>query len=528
MNVHDKPEAAAVASESRKFLKTGDEFKKSLQDGRVVYYLGEQIEDVTKHFATAGGIQQIAEIYDDQYNGPGQSKLTYTRDDGQLVTTSYMVPHTREDLAKRRDGIKHVARKTWGTHCRGIDMISCFPVGMIGYLPTFQKHCPELVENIVNYRKYAEENNIYLSETIVDPQGYRGRSGGTTPDTKPPHRAVARIVKENSKGVWISGLKGVGTVAPQCNEILVGSFHPPAPDESFWTYIPANAPGVRMFCREVVHRPGSSTYDHPVAARGEEAEAMVVFDEVFVPRERLMSLRSPELASVNFFNKWAAYSHWYTFVRSVAKAELYAGLAQVIIEVLELEHIPLVRQRVSEIIQFAQILQGMCIASEAEAKLSEGDVLIPEGSTITAGRIFAMENLPWVLHLLRDLCGQGLILRFSEKDLSQKAAFGQQFSWFLDTQHVTANEKNLLMNLVWDVAASEHSTRSMIFEEQNALNAPLLRERMFGEYDRAETSKFVRDYINLPPAPPKASLAPLLNQQTSLGGGGHRAFAGGI
>lgn len=187
------------AAKKTKFLKSGAEFKKSLQDGRVIFYQGEQIDDVTA-FRDGGGIDQIAELYDEQFTEPGQSKLTYTREDDQLVTTSYMVPHTREDLVRRRDGIKYVARKTWGTHCRGIDMISCLPVGMLGFLPTFRKHCPELAENIVNYRKYAEENNLYLSETIVDPQGFRGRSGGTTPDTPPPDRAVARITREDKKG----------------------------------------------------------------------------------------------------------------------------------------------------------------------------------------------------------------------------------------------------------------------------------------------------------------------------------------
>jgi 4-hydroxyphenylacetate 3-monooxygenase len=282
-----------------------------------------------------------------------------------------------------------------------------------------------------------------------------------------------------------------------------------------------------MFCREVVHHVNANEYDHPLTSRGEEAEAIVAFDNVFIPRERVMALRSPELASVNLFNKWAAYSHWYTFVRTVAKAEMYAGLAQVILEVLELENIPLVRQRVGEISEFAQILQGMCLAAEETAQMSEGGVLVPNSTVVTAARVYALNTLPWILHLLRDICGQGLLLRFSEKDLEQQAAYEQKFSWFLDTQHVSARDKNLLMNLVWDVAASEHSTRSLLFEEQNSLNAPLLRERVFGEYDRSEHANFVRNFINLPPAPTREKRAPQLNQQTSLGGGGHRAFAGG-
>ncbi|SDI29920.1 4-hydroxyphenylacetate 3-hydroxylase N-terminal domain-containing protein [Paraburkholderia phenazinium] len=485
------------------FLKSGEEFKQSLRDGRVVLYQGEEIDDVTTHFATAGGIAQIAEIYDEQQDEGSEGLLTYQRPDGNLAAMSYMAPRTKEDLARRRNGIKYVAQKTWGTHCRGLDMIASFPVGMLGYLPSFKKHCPEYAENIVSYLEYAEQNNLYLSETIVDPQGFRGRAGGTAVDLVPPERAVMRITKENSKGIWISGVKGVGTVAPQCNEIFVGSLHPPTPDEALWAFVPANAPGIRMFCREVVHRPGTSAHDHPLTSKGEEAEAMVAFDNVFIPRERVMAARTPAIANAGFFNLWTVYSHWYTLVRIEAKAELYAGLAKVILEVLELEHIPVVRQRVSEIVQFAEIIRGMCLASLETATMSEGGLLVPGSTALAAGRVFAMEKLPRILHILRDLCGQGLILRFHEKDLAQHAAFGQKFEWFLDTQRVSAAHKNVLMNLVWDVAASEHATRSLVFEEQHALSEPLLRDTIVRDYDYSEHANLVRNYIGLPPAPLK-------------------------
>ncbi|TCP32801.1 4-hydroxyphenylacetate 3-hydroxylase-like protein [Sphingomonas sp. BK235] len=306
-----------------------------------------------------------------------------------------------------------------------------------------------------------------------------------------------RIVRESAEGIWISGIKGVGTVAPQSNEIFVGSLNPPAPDEAFWAYVPANADGVKIFCREIVSRPGASAYDHPLTSKGEEAEAMVVFDNVFVPRWRIMAAKVPELATAGFFNRWTSYSHWYTLVRLETKADLYAGLAKVIMEVLGLEHIPLVRQRVSEIVQFAEILRGMSLASIETADISDGGLLLPGSNALAAGRVFAMEKLPRVLHLLRELCGQGLILRFERHDLEAEATFGEKFSWFLDTQRVTAEQKNLLMNLVWDVAASEHSVRALVFEEQHALSEPLLRDRLVLDYDYAESASLVRRTVGL-------------------------------
>ena len=136
--------------------------------------------------------------------------------------------------------------------------------------------------------------------------------------------------------------------------------------------------------------------------------------------------------------------------------------------------------------------------------MSENGVMTPHHNIVTAGRSYAQQNLPWILHILQDICGQGLILRFDEADLETPAAFGKNLSWFLDTREVPAREKNLIMNLVWDVAASEHSTRSKLFEESNALNVPFLKERLYGEWDRTELLQEVRHFIGLAPAPDRA------------------------
>jgi 4-hydroxyphenylacetate 3-monooxygenase len=492
---------AQSRQEEKTFVKSGAAYLESLRDGRAVYYKGEQIEDVTEHVATAGGARTIARLFDAQLAPESSGILTYRREDGARVTAAYMPPREKPDLVFRREGIEFLARQTFGTYGRGIDMIATLPIGMISQLPTFERLCPEFSENIGAYRAYAEENNIHLAEVIVDPQGYRGRGSGTSPETAPPERAAARIVRESDDGIWISGIKGVGTAAPQANEMLVGSFHVPHAAESFWVIVPVNAPGVRMYCRELTHQPGANAYDHPLDSHGEELEALVAFDEVFVPRDRILAARVPELHGVNFYNVWARFEHWYTFVRVMAKAELLAGLAQLVVDTLELGDIPVIRQRIGNILEFAQVCRGMAIAAEELAQPSEGGLLVPDHNVVTAGRSYALTHLPDVLHTIRDICGQGLILRFSEADFDVPAAFGKNLDWFLDTRNISAREKNLVMNLVWDVTSGAHATRSLLFEESNALNVPFLKERLYGEYDRSAFVDDCRHFIGLGKAP---------------------------
>ena len=256
-------------TETQALLRTGGQYVKSLQDDREVYYKGERIEDVTTHLATGGGIGRSPPSTTSS-SSPGAERPDVRSRRRRARHRAYLVPRTKDDLRFRREGIKHVARRTWGTHGRGIDMIATLPLGMLGELPSFKRECPEFAENIHWYLTHTEENNIHLGETIVDPQGFRSRAAGTPPEAMPPERATARIVKEDSTGIWISGVKGVGTAVPQANELVLGCFHPPLDEESFWVYVPVDSPGLKMFCREVVHRPGStptSTRSHRAARR---------------------------------------------------------------------------------------------------------------------------------------------------------------------------------------------------------------------------------------------------------------------
>jgi|RhiMetdeSRZDD1v2_1073273.scaffolds.fasta_scaffold425062_1 4-hydroxyphenylacetate 3-monooxygenase len=485
----------------RTFLGGAAGYLASMRDGRQVYYKGELIDDVVEHPATAGGIATLADVFEDQLRPGTQDLLSYVREDGARVTASYFLPRTKDDLRWRREGIEYVARKTFGVYGRGIDMISTSVIGLVSEHPKFRRACPEFAENIFAYREYAEENNLHLAATIVDPQGYRARASGTADTELPPERATLRIVRESDKGVWISGVKGVGTAAPQANEIIVGGFHTPLDEESIWAVVPANADGIRMYCREIVHQPGASTRDHPLDALGEEMEAIVCFDEVFIPRERIFAMKNRTVHGVNFYNVWARHEHWYTFVRLMAKAELLAGLAQLVVDTLELGEIPVVRQRVAKVFEYAQILRGIAIAAEETAQLSEGGVLVPDEALMSAGRAYGLHHYPEILHTLQDISGQGLIFRFSDEDFDSPAAFGQNLGWFLETRSVSAKEKNLVMNLVWDATGSSHATRAKLFEESNALNVPLLLERVYNEYDRARAMDQCRYAIGLGPAP---------------------------
>lgn len=499
------------------FLRNGDEYRASLHDGREVWYQGEPVEDVTTHFSTAGGVDLIARAYDEQRSEPTRDILTFVRDDGARISKAWMVPRTREDLRSRREAVEHLAQSYFGVFGRQMDMIATTQVGMAAFEHLIREHSPEYAANILPYIRWAGENNIMLAAPIADPQGWRtrgsalGRRGVPTFDTSGVEETESdvdlhidgkvipgalRVVRESDEGVWISGAKVVATVAPQCNEMIVSNvaLPDPTPEGAFWMLVPVGSDGVRLVCRETTVHAESSFHDHPLASLGEELDALVLFEDVFVPRWRICSYRWTDIGK--HYGKIAGLEHWHTLTKLAVKAELFVGLIQLVCDGIGISHRPGVRQLIAEVIEYAQIVRGMVLASEERALLTESGVLWPDWNVVTAGRSYALSRHPQIVHIVQELCGQGPILRWSAKDLDHPE-LGPRLEWLYEGSAISARDKNLLMNLVWDLTTSSHAGRVRLFENVNGFPVPYLRERMYLEYDRKPAMDFIQRFLGI-------------------------------
>jgi 4-hydroxyphenylacetate 3-monooxygenase len=491
-----------------KYLKTGDMFKDSLKDGRTVYYKGELIPDVTTHPATSGGIDIMAKIFDAQHNPETQDILTYKNSAGERVSTAWMIPRTKEDLVTRRGVTDFIAWETFGVFGRPFDLAPLVPIGMAANLSAFRAKRPEYAENILHYIDYAQKNNLMGPEVLVDPQNDRSKAAaggarmfddelGTKIKGGESTPALLRVVKETSEGIYISGAKAVGSISSQGNEMILSNLMRPGllPEESLWLAVPINAPGIHIVCRETVSSDPAGAFDHPVKSRGEEMDSFLIFDNVFVEKWRIFNYGVPELNEL--YGAVVLGAHWHILSRLATKAEMYAGAAQLIVEVLGTGKIPGVRSIVSEVIQYAQTLRAYVLASEGLAKPTKDEVMWPDVNMLTAGRLHGINHYPQIIHHLQELCGQGLVMRFSEQDYAHPY-IGGKLEELLFGRDMTSKQKNLLMNFIWDITTDSHAGRIGLFENVNALPAPLLRERLYHEYDRTGSMDRIRKSIGLP------------------------------
>ena len=84
-------------------LKTGEQHLDSLRDGRRVYIGDELVEDVTTHPAFRNAAQSFAMIYDRKRDPENIDVMAYEDEDGELSTSWYLKPKSKEDLRRRRE-----------------------------------------------------------------------------------------------------------------------------------------------------------------------------------------------------------------------------------------------------------------------------------------------------------------------------------------------------------------------------------------------------------------------------------------
>jgi 4-hydroxyphenylacetate 3-monooxygenase len=178
------------------------------------------------------------------------------------------------------------------------------------------------------------------------------------------------------------------------------------------------------------------------------------------------------------------------------KAELFVGVLQIVVDGIGTSHRPGVRALVAEVIEYAEILRGMVLAAEANASENEDGVMWPDVMKCTAGRAYAVERYPRIIHRLQELAGQGPILRFSESDWDHPI-WGPRLNWLYEGAELSARDKNLVMNLLWDLTTSAHAGRVAIFENVNGTPLPFMRERLYTEYDRSDAVSHVRTFLGL-------------------------------
>ena len=247
--------------------RSGQEFVDSLKKSApCVYLAGRRVADVTAEPIFQEPIRAIAEQYDMQLDPAYRDVMTYPSPrTGESVSTSFLVPYTREDLVKKRQHFKLRADHTFGFMGRAPDFMNQFVTGWHLMADRFARAGARFGENATRYYEYVRERDLFLTHMLINPQIDRSKTSAQQED---PFLHLGRV-GETSDGIIVRGAKMLGTMAPITEEVAVIPFGgvPPGDDAYALVFgIPTNTQGLKFICRETVAPLPRSRFDHRSAA----------------------------------------------------------------------------------------------------------------------------------------------------------------------------------------------------------------------------------------------------------------------
>ncbi len=488
MAVTESPDAAQGAGPG---ALTGARYLESLRDGREVWLDGGRV-DVTTHPAFAGVLRELCRLYDLQHSPELAEGMTFVSPEtGSRISCSYFAPRTIEDLYAKRRNTEIWMRESWGQLGRAPDFMSNVVVGLYDFRERLAEHDSRFGEHAERYYRYAMEHDLSITHAIGDPQIDRSSTPLQDPDL------ALRVVRETDAGIVIRGAKQLATLAPLSNELLVylsATFAlREARDFVLWFALPIATPGLKMLCREPMATRGSG-HGHPFASRFDEQDAMLFFDDVLVPWERVFLLYDGPLAleGLKRINAWSVYSGE---ARLLERLRVFIGVATLVARAIGVDGAPHVREKLGELVTYAELVRLSLRGSEAESAMTPGGLLAP-GSSRAVG-VFAAQISNRVLEIVRQIGTSGLVMQPSEADLANEE-LRPYLDRYMRGKALGVAEKSRLFRLAWDLACDGFAMRQELYEFLHRGDLARNRQNLFAAYDQEEVLGRIQELIAQP------------------------------
>ena len=443
--------------------RSGNNYLSSLKKlGAEIFLGGERVTDVTTHPAMRNCARSLASLYDMQIEHP--EAMTFRTDDGGRAGLSFFQPKTPDDLRKRSRMMKAWADFSGGFMGRTPDYLNASIAAMAAAHEFFADSDPRFGENIQSYYRNARDRDWCATHTLVNPRASRAQGWAGNTDAN----LALRLVEKTRGGIIVSGCRMLATLAPFSEELLVFPSTVLKSDASAEPYalafaINSNAAGLRFICRESYGQ-SRSKFDAPLAARFEEMDCVVIFDNVLVPWERVFLCGDVARCNALYGGTGAVVHMMHqVVVKNVAKSEFLLGLAARIAQASDAMPLQHTRERLAEMIETTETMRACLRAAEADAAVDKWGVCAPARAPLDTARNLFPRLYPRMVEIIQLASSSSLMATPQDADFANPAIRGDIDRYFAAAD-ADAHERVALYRLAADAATSAFAGRQVLYE----------------------------------------------------------------
>ncbi|ACL05080.1 Vinylacetyl-CoA Delta-isomerase [Desulfatibacillum aliphaticivorans] len=436
-------------------LMTAQEYLESLHDGRIVYYLGEKIENVAQDPNLGVCARTMALDYEIAEDPKYKDLATvYDEELGETISRYYHKPQNGEELIKAHDLIVTSTNLGDGiipfSHDIGSDALNAYSITAqaIGN--------PEYIQRVENYRTYLKQKDLATCAAVTDVKGDRmlrpSHPGQAHPDQ------YLRVVEKNDKGIIVRGAKMHITGAAYSNEILVlpcRAMTEKDVDYAVAFAIPANTPGLTQICRPFKSKVSSlefpNTRQHFI-----HTDSLIVFDDVLVPWERVFMCGEWEHAATMVYN--FALLHRRTGVAyRIPMSEQLAGVAMAMAEYNGVSQAPHVREKLTDLLVYLETLRSLSRSACLDFVM-RGGMAVPNPVVTNIAKYHFASKYHDMVKIIQDLAGGALVTSPTYKDFQVPEIKSYIEKYMIPKNGISGEQRMRMMDLIRRILPAENET----------------------------------------------------------------------
>jgi len=441
-------------------IRTGDEYRKSLVDGREVWINGEKVNDVCKHPQLKPVIDVRARIYDMQHASATRDQTTY-EENGERFAIGLRLPYERKDWEDKRKAVDLVMHDIGGVVTRVGDETIGEMWSLWDGKEILNEIDPRFAENIEKHIHTAIKLDPFHVSANTDPKGDRSKA----PQDQDPDMLV-HVVKETDAGIVIRGAK-YETAASYSNQAFLKPTianwgNSELSDYALGCIVKMNAPGVKHICRTGFAGRAPNA-DYPLSNKVDEIDTLMILDDVLIPWEDILFYQHTRAAS--FIRATLHRYSAFPFVqRTLSYADLIIGAALWNVKQTGLDKQQAVQEKLSELAVWREGIDAFLTASIATAEESPNGLLMPNQSMLMSGRVHALSNLPKMMHLARELCGGQICVTPDAATFSAPDTKPWMDKFYTINDNWIADDRRKLLGLARDLLNSDYAGHRLTFQ----------------------------------------------------------------
>ena len=425
-------------------MMNGGQYKQTLHDGRATYFEGRRIEDLAGHPILGQSVDLVASGYDHWFS-PGP----------QARNPLMSIPRSAEEL-RERIPLQH-----------GADIVALVTYQSIMTMTTaavrMGKDLPRYAERIRDYVERAQRDDIRITECITDAKGDRS----LPPSKQDDPDAYTRVVDRSADGIVIRGAKLHITGASLGHELMVIPTKAMKQGEEAYAVacaVPVGTPGVKVMNTTYAPR-HDDVRTFPFSANAHMPEGFVVFDDVFVPKERIFLDGEAGFAAI-FAHSLGLWERLGGLSDMAEQADQLVGFAQLIAEANGLASVQHVREKISEMIIHATLVRAGLEAAVWNCEISGEGTAFPNELYTNAAKYHAAANYNLMVRHLHDIAGGSVLTAPAVSDLENEETGPLLRKYMSTTKGIDGEYRLRLFHAIRDLTADTFGGWRMVTNVQ--------------------------------------------------------------